>query len=127
VATVWATSSAVSPPPQPISTTVSPARGASVVNVAKAGAGSKQDKIITLLRRQGTTIAAIMKATCWQQHSVRGFFDGTVRKKLKLNEDAKTGGVYRINQCRQLSLRVFCPHALLRAEERKRDAYHKKA
>jgi hypothetical protein len=59
---------------------------------------TKQDRVVALLK-EGTTIAAVMKATGWQQHSVRGFFAGVVRKKLRLNLTSKkteTGRVYRI-------------------------------
>ena len=61
---------------------------------------TKHARIIAMLRAPaGTTIAAIMTATDWQQHSVRGFFAGVVRKKLDLNlvsEPTDKGRVYRI-------------------------------
>jgi hypothetical protein len=61
---------------------------------------SKQARVIDMLRASGgTSIAMIMKATGWQQHSVRGFFAGVVRKKLGLNLNSeKVDGerIYRI-------------------------------
>ena len=48
----------------------------------------------------GATIDAMMQATGWQQHSVRGFLAGIVRKKLGLNlisTAGDSGRIYRIN------------------------------
>jgi hypothetical protein len=62
--------------------------------------GTKQIRIIMMLRApSGATLDAIMRATGWQQHSVRGFLAAVVRKKLGLDllsEIGKSGRVYRI-------------------------------
>src|SRR6266403_844463 len=55
---------------------------------------------IAMLRTPaGATIASLVTATKWQQHSVRGFLAGVIRKKLGLNlvsEQTDKGRVYRI-------------------------------
>jgi hypothetical protein len=69
--------------------------------IKKTDPGSKQSRVIALLSSpDGTTIAAMMKATGWQQHSVRGFLAGVVRKKLKLKLNSKKidgNRVYRVD------------------------------
>src|SRR5215467_5722640 len=63
-------------------------------------AGSKQARVLAMLGRpEGATIGAIIRATHWQQHSIRGFFAAVVRKKLGLDlrsEKADGVRVYRI-------------------------------
>jgi hypothetical protein len=75
-----------------------PRRAATSTGAAQTS--SKQDMVLALLgRSEGSTIDAIMKATGWQPHSVRGFLAGVVRKKLALTlVSEKTDGVrvYRI-------------------------------
>jgi hypothetical protein len=46
----------------------------------------------------GATIAAMMTATGWQQHSVRGFLAGVVHKRLKLKLSSKKVDGNRVYQ-----------------------------
>jgi hypothetical protein len=71
---------------------------------------TKHARIIAMLRAPaGTTIAAIMATTDWQQHSVRGFLAGVVRKKLGLHlvsEQTDKGRIYRIKDAKASSANI---------------------
>jgi Protein of unknown function (DUF3489) len=66
---------------------------------SKSDSGTKQSRVLSMLRSPtGATIAAMMEATGWQQHSVRGFLAGVVRKRLKLRLSSKKVDDTRIYQ-----------------------------
>ncbi|MBT2748242.1 MULTISPECIES: DUF3489 domain-containing protein [unclassified Lysobacter] len=73
---------------------------AEAVTPAKERKPNRIAQVVALLMRpQGATIKEVMEATGWQQHSVRGFFAGTLKKKgyTVINEKAgKEDRVYRI-------------------------------
>jgi hypothetical protein len=51
--------------------------------IKPAAANTKQQVCLDLLNRpEGATVAELQAATGWQQHSVRGFLAGAVKKKL---------------------------------------------
>jgi hypothetical protein len=82
-------------------TTAKPPQPAITDPEKKNDGGSKQARVIEMLQSPtGVTVAAMMKETGWQQHSVRGFLAGVVRKKLKLKLNSKKidgSRVYRVD------------------------------
>jgi hypothetical protein len=59
---------------------------------------TKQERVLTLLSQsEGASIEEMMQATDWQQHSVRGFLAGTVKKKFgfQLTSSKPSDGVRR--------------------------------
>jgi hypothetical protein len=85
--------------PAAVPTTKSSRHSAGDPEPKRADRGSKQSRVIALLQSStGATIEAMMKATGWQQHSVRGFLAGVVRKRLKLKLASKTVDGHRVYQ-----------------------------
>jgi len=76
-------------PPQPKKGTSSPQGG----KKAKAARqGSKTATVLTLVKWPGgATLTALMQATGWQPHSVRGFISGTLGKKMGLTVNSAKG------------------------------------
>ena len=74
-------------------------QAANDLKTKKRAPGSKQSRVIAMLQSPaGATIAAMMKATGWQQHSVRGFLAGVVHKRLKLKLGSKKVDGNRVYQ-----------------------------
>jgi len=75
---------------EPAATSDSPARQPAHKASSRRGAhtrhkASKTARVIALLRRPaGASLKAIMKATGWQSHSVRGFISGQLGKRMHL-------------------------------------------
>jgi uncharacterized protein DUF3489 len=80
---------------------------------AAVRSSTKQSATIAMLRSPGgASLDALAKATGWQQHSVRGFLAGVVRKRLKLDlESAVIDGIrtYQITDGHGIGSKVAQP------------------
>ena len=78
-----------------------PAEGEPAPKARTPRTGTKQAKLIEMLRAKGgATIDEIVEATGWQPHTVRGAFAGALKKKLGLEVTSEKvegrGRVYRL-------------------------------
>jgi hypothetical protein len=92
----------IRPAPRKTGKSKKPARSNAGSRKSTSRLDTKHASIIAMLRAPaGATIAAMINATEWQPHSVRGFLAGVVRKKLGLNlvsEQTDEGRIYRIRE-----------------------------
>lgn len=65
--------------------TVSPSTAEALLVPANPARGSKQARLITMLRsKRGATIDQMMVMTGWQAHTIRGTISRVLRKRLRL-------------------------------------------
>src|SRR4051794_27936907 len=89
----------------------------------------KSTQVVEMLRTpDGATLDAIMEATDWQRHTVRGFIAGTAQKKLGLKiESFKNDAgqrTYRVGRARDARpARGPAPYPTAAARERRRDPF----
>lgn len=86
-------------PQDPRPTDVVASKTNATLRVASEPTGKIGVLVTMLCRAEGATIAAMMTATGWQAHSIRGALSGSVKKALGLtllSTLTDTGRVYRI-------------------------------
>lgn len=79
---------------QPKATSVASVKRATASQaVSPAKTPTKAEDIIALLKgKRGATLADITKATGWQEHSVRGFLAGALKKRHGLEVQSEKHG-----------------------------------
>jgi hypothetical protein len=79
-------------------TQIAPTEAPAKAEAPEGERATKQERMLSLLSQPaGVSIAEMMQATNWQQHSVRGFLAGTVKRKLgfSLTSEKPDDGVRR--------------------------------